>query len=441
MEVVVNTKSIEHKYTSDGCIMMYCDNKGYIPEQEYVMEKQLERMLTEEECIHHIDGNRTNNDVNNLLLCTDAQHHKNVHSQLAEISLKLVEKDIICFDRSLGKYYLNPNYAASYFPESLGFDDVAIKCRKNICLSRSDVNVSSEVIKGITRSVPLIASNMSTVTSPEFCIKLYELGALGCLHRAMPDDEIIQGVKKISRCCSIVCASVGVGEDQFELACKIIKSGVNVLFIDIAHGYSDTVVDIARKIKTTFSDVKVVVGNTVNERMLLEVAPFADAVKVGIAQGLACETKDTAGCTEKQITAILKFKKISKDFGVPIISDGGIRKPSDFVKAIGAGASSVMAGSIFAACPESAAEEVQVEGSIYKIYAGMASRYVQTRWKGGLKPGTCPEGKVVKLPLGESCTNLISRYIGALRSGVTYSGVQTVRDFQNECSFIKLSRS
>jgi IMP dehydrogenase len=324
------------------------------------------------------------------------------------------------------------------FEISLGFDSVAIKQKKNKCASRLDVNIETEVIKGIVRPVPLIASNMSTVTNPLFCIDLWNYGALGVMHRAWDNDTLIAHAGLMSRNCDVVCMSVGICEGQFELATDLIKNGANVLFIDVAHGYSDAVIDLGRKIKAYAREVKVVVGNTTNIDMLNEVADYADAVKVGIGQGLSCSTKDTAGCTEKQFSAVYKFREQSRKLGVPIISDGGIRKPGDFVKAIAAGASSVMAGSIFAACPESSAQLVTVDGQCKKLFAGMASRFVQNQWKGGVKNGTCTEGTIRHLDVGETADKLIERYSGALKSGITYAGSTTVDDFRREAEFIWL---
>lgn len=151
----------------------------------------------------------------------------------------------------------------------------------------------------------------------------------------------------------------------------------------------------------------------------------------------ACETKDTAGCTEKQFSAVYKFKNFLH-LGIPIISDGGTRKPADFTKAIAAGAASVMCGSIFASCPESAAEIIIHDEKEKKIYAGMASRYVQNKWKGGLKSGTCPEGTIRYLDIGESVEKLIERYIGALKSGITYAGCRNIKELHEFAEFIKI---
>lgn len=330
-------------------------------------------------------------------------------------------------------------------PQSLGFEHVAIAQKENICSSRLEPNLRSEFVRGMFLDIPIIAANMSTVTNVEMCRKLDSLGALGVMHRAwISEESYVDAVLSLSenglgfldkpKGSTIVAASVGVGSDQVYLAECLYHAGTDVIVIDIAHGYSQAVLETATAIKRVCPFIKIIVGNTINVESLYMFDEVADAVKVGIAQGLACETKNTAGCTERQFSAVLKFKSVAKKLGMPIISDGGIREPGDFVKAIGAGASAVMAGSIFARCPESAAQ--LVDGK--KRYAGMASRYVQEQWKGGLKPGTCPEGKVVDLELGESVDKLVERYAGALRSGLTYSGVKDIKSFQENVEFVRV---
>jgi IMP dehydrogenase len=318
--------------------------------------------------------------------------------------------------------------------ESLGFDSVAIKQEKNVCLSRLDANIESEVIKGIKLHVPLIAANMSTVTNADFCILLSKLGAMGVLHRAESLDNILVQVAKIAKECEHVAVSVGVNESALEDVKDMVGVGANIVFIDIAHGYCDPVISLGRAIKADLPHVKVVLGNAVNTGLLLETFEFADAIKVGIGQGFACETKNTAGCTEKQFSAVLKFKELSRQTGVPIISDGGTRESADFVKAIAAGANSVMAGKIFAECPESAAKIVDGK----KLYAGMASVHVQELWRGGLKPGTCAEGGVRYLEIGMTAEELLETYSGALRSGISYSGGRDIKSFQEMVSFVRL---
>jgi IMP dehydrogenase len=349
---------------------------------------------------------------------------------------ELIKRKIIINDGT--NYIINPIVDSHTFPISLAFSDVAIVQKKNRCKSRLDTNIESEIIRGIYRPIPLIAANMESVCNADFCIKLYELGALGIMHRAGTDDYIISEVSKISQKCSLVAASIGVGKDQFELCKRLVDVGANIITIDIAHGYCDEVINLGKRIRQEFKDIHIIVGNTTNIDMLYEVADWADCLKIGLANGFGCKTKNTAGCNEKQFTSIYKFKYESKKLGLPIISDGSIKEPADFVKAIAAGANSSMAGSIFARCPESAGEVIELNGEYKKIYSGMASRKVQEKWRGDLKSGTCPEGKTLYLDIGESVDKLLERYSGALRSGITYAGATNVKELQDSVEFVRV---
>lgn len=428
-----NSQIVFRKVDSNGYILVYDLIKDkYIQEHRYNYEQFLQRPLKNYEQIHHIDGNKQNNKVSNLQLCDSISVHNHIHSNLEQQSFELVKKGILIFDKEKNEYLFNKIYQV--YEGSLGFEHIAIKQKKNICNSRLDVYTKSEIFRNFQVDIPMIASNMSTVINSDFLIKIIKNGAFGFLHRALNDEVYIKEVLKVSNESEYVPVSIGIGLSQYELSKKLINNGANIVLIDIAHGYSDEVINLGRKIKKEYPHIKMIVGNTTNVDMMQEVDDFADAVKVGIGQGFACETKNTAGCTEKQFSCNLKFKEISKQLGLPIISDGGIREPADFVKAVASGANSVMAGSIFAACPESASE--LIEGK--KLYAGMASEYVQNQWKGGLKSGTCSEGGIRHLDLGLPLEQLLERYQGALRSGITYSGANTLQMFQDVVEFIRI---
>lgn len=399
------------------------------------MEEFLGRKLTETEVVHHIDKDKKNNNIENLCVYENQNQHGKAHQQLENIAVDLYKKGFIGFDREKKEYYLKHDIIASMFEKSYGFESVAIKQKKNICNSRLDANIESEIIRGFVRPVPLIASNMNTVVNSSFCIKLYEQGAFGIMHRAADEAFLLKEIEVISRKCEWTAASIGIEQDQLEFAKKLLLAGANIICIDVAHGYSDRVMELGRQVKNLSNNVKLILGNTTNTEMFKECSDFADAIKVGIAQGFACETKNTAGCTEKQFSAVLKFKELSKIYGIPVISDGGIREPADFTKAIAAGASSVMAGKIFASCVESAAKEIEVDGKIKKLYAGMASAYIQEQWKGGLKSGTCAEGGIRYLDIDGNLSHVLERYSGALRSGITYAGGNDIKTFQSSVEF------
>lgn len=439
-----NFRILDRKISHNGYILKWSDSeKKHILEHRLIYAEVNNLNHNELNEIHHLDGNKMNNNINNLIELSRSDH-STLHSQLEALAAKLVESNFIVFNKISKKYELNSNMLLNTMERSFGFEDIAIKQKKNICQSRLDVNISSEIIRGVIRPIPMIASNMSTVVNSDFCIKLFKNGALGIMHRADTEKNILSEIKKISKECEWVAGSIGIGIDQLELAKKMIKNGCNIITIDVAHGFSDTVLELGKKIKKQHPFVKLIIGNTTNPDIIKECYDFVDAIKVGIAQGLACETKNTAGCTEKQFSAVLKFKQLSKNFGIPIISDGGIREPADFSKSIAAGANSIMAGSVFARCPESAAEIETIfsqDGSVLserKIYAGMASRYVQEKWKGGLKDGTCPEGGIRYLEMGESLEKLLERYSGALKSGITYAGGNSIDTFQDSAEFVLL---
>jgi IMP dehydrogenase len=355
-----------------------------------------------------------------------------------EVFQEAIDKGFIIGDDHTG-YKINPYFD---MPKSLSFTDVALQQGKNACSSRLDTRIKSEVARGLYLECPLIAANMSSVVNAEFCLRLGQLGALGVMHRAWSSEEgYLKEIFKMSLSSSSnapIAASIGAGPTQVKLATKLVENGASIIVIDIAQGYSPAVIETGRKVKELHPTIKLIVGNTVNPDMMYEVDDFADAVKVGIAQGSVCETKNTAGCTEKQFTAVQKFKDVSDHLGLPIISDGSIKEPADFTKAIAAGANSIMAGRIFARCPESAADEVQTGDHTMKMYFGMASREAQRRWRGGLKKGTCPEGKTDLIPIGESVHSLLERYTGALRSGMTYVGATNIAEFQNMAKFVKV---
>jgi len=359
-----------------------------------------------------------------------------------ELLKKLLDTGIVVGSERAG-YKINPYIE---MPKSLGFEEVGILQNNSLLennsyvASRSDVDTTSEVIRGVYLQAPFMAANMSSVCNGAFALKLRQLGAMGVIHRAWRReldylDEVHNLI--IYSDSPWVAASVGVGEDQFELAKKLIGVGANILFIDIAHGYSEAVLHLARQIKKYSSETKVVVGNTNNVDMLYDFNDVADAVKAGIAQGLSCETALTAGATERMYTTVDKFKKASADLGLPIISDGGIRSPSDATKAIAAGANSVMMGSVFARCAESAAELIYVNDKPKKKYTGMASRENQEKWHGYVK-NDCPEGKTILLDLGEPVEALLKRYVGALRSGITYAGAKNIKEFQEKVKFTRI---
>ena len=288
-------RQVTHRVSKQGYIIKQRDGIR-IPEHRTILQESLGRKLSPEEIIHHINGDKKDNSLSNMFLTTK-KGHAQLHAQLEQVALDLVRRGAIIFDKIDQKYLLHPSVSLSFLDISLGFESVAIKQNKSICKSRLDVEIKSEIIRGVVRPIPLIASNMSTVVNSDFCNSLYKLGALGVMHRAGEDGFLCKEVKKIASECEWVAASIGVGASQYYLATSLIGAGANIIVIDVAHGFSSEVIELAQKLKKQYHHVKIVVGNTTNVKLLEETYEFVDAIKIGIAQGFACETKNTAGCT------------------------------------------------------------------------------------------------------------------------------------------------
>jgi IMP dehydrogenase len=246
-----------------------------------------------------------------------------------------------------------------------------------------------------------------------------------------------------------VAAGVGVTADVLERVTELVKNGVDAIVIDTAHGHSKGVIETTRLVKKHFPDLQVVVGNIATaEAARALVDAGADAVKVGIGPGSICTTRIIAGIGIPQLSAIYVVAKELKGTGIPVIADGGIRYTGDIVKAIAAGAYSIMAGSLFAGVEESPGETIIYEGRKFKSYRGMGSieamqkgskdRYFQDAEDDIQK--LVPEGIVGRVPFKGSLSEVIHQMIGGLRAGMGYTGSANISDLQ-KAKFIKITSS
>ena len=247
-----------------------------------------------------------------------------------------------------------------------------------------------------------------------------------------------------------VAAAIGVTKDVLKRCSALVNAGVDGVVIDTAHGHTQGVVDVLKKIKIEFKDLDVVVGNIATaEAASFLAAAGADGVKVGIGPGSICTTRVVAGVGYPQFSAILEVSKILKRKGIPLIADGGVRYTGDIVKAIGAGAQSVMLGSMLAGTKESPGETIIFEGRKFKSYRGMGSveamrqgskdRYFQDV-EDDIKK-LVPEGIVGRVPYKGELFESIHQFVGGLRSGMGYSGAKDIQDLQDMAKFVQITSS
>ncbi len=247
-----------------------------------------------------------------------------------------------------------------------------------------------------------------------------------------------------------VAAAVGVAEGTEERVELLVKAGVDALVVDTAHGHSAGVVDRVRWVKRHYPQVDVIGGNiATGEAALALVEAGADAVKVGIGPGSICTTRIVAGVGVPQIMAIDTVAQALKGSGVPVIADGGIRYSGDIAKAIAAGASSVMMGSMFAGTEEAPGETILYQGRTYKSYRGMGSmgamqqgsadRYFQDA---GNNPNTAklvPEGIEGQVPYKGSVVAIVFQMAGGLRASMHYCGCASIEEMQQRAQFVEIT--
>lgn len=321
----------------------------------------------------------------------------------------------------------------------LTFDDVLLIPAKSDIRSRRTPSLKTKLTKNIEIETPIISANMDTVTEADMAIAMNQLGAVGIIHRFISIEQQVEEVNKLKNSGSkILSASIGVSDDFKERAHALVKAGVNVMTIDIAHGHSVQMMDTMKWLKDTFPSIDLIAGNLATPdaaRDLIEAG--AGAIKVGIGPGSMCTTRIITGCGVPQLTAIALCFEIANDYGVPVIADGGIRTSGDMVKAFAAGASSVMLGSMLSGTIETPG--VIVNGR--KQYRGMASKSAQVSWRGGVPEGMAPEGESTFVTVKGHVKDVILEITGGIRSGMTYVNASNLQEIREKARFIEMSSS
>lgn len=457
---------------------------------------------------------------------------------------------------------------------AVSFDDVLLVPQLSTIISRSQVSTRTRLTRNIELAIPIISSNMDTVTEADMAIEMAKLGGLGIIHRFNAIEDQVAEVEKVKRYCStiienpitimhsatfqqaekymmnhditsllvineekqlvgiltnrdirFVCdratpvvqlmtplqrlitapagtsveeaqhilqhhkleklplvhpdgtlaglitakdiakktqypqssvdkknrlmvgAAVGVKGDTIERATALIQAGVDVLVVDIAHGHSSMAIQTIRQLKELCPHIDVIAGNVATAqgvRDLIEAG--ADAIKVGVGPGSICTTRLMTGCGVPQLTAIAWCAQEAQKYTIPIIADGGIRLAGDITKAIAAGASSVMLGSLLAGTEESPGTTILKSGKKYKVIRGMASfgAHLGRQTKTGENTDAndyVPEGVEGLVPYKGSIHEIIYQLIGGLRSGMSYCGAQTIEQLRNNGVFVQITQA
>lgn len=240
-------------------------------------------------------------------------------------------------------------------------------------------------------------------------------------------------------------AAIGATPDVLDRVDALVKAGADVLVLDSAHGHNSNIVKSVAKVKAAYPDVQLIAGNVATAEATHDlIEAGADAVKVGIGPGSICTTRVVAGIGVPQVTAIFDAAREAEKYGVPIIADGGIKYSGDIVKALAAGGSVVMVGSLVAGCKESPGETEIYQGRQFKVYRGMGSLAAMGKgssdryFQGGNKK-LVPEGVEGRVPYKGPLADTIFQMIGGIRAGMGYTGCATITDLHEKAKFCKIS--
>jgi IMP dehydrogenase len=347
-------------------------------------------------------------------------------------------------------------YKISGVPVTLSGKLIGILTNRDL---RFETKVNKRVSEVMTKERLVTASVGTTLDDAKALLNQYKIEKLPIVDKdfnlkGLITIKDIEKRRKYPNSCKdrhgrlMVGAAVGTADDTLDRVEMLINAGVDVLVIDTAHGHSKSVVSTLKKIKKQYV-IDVIAGNVATAGGTSDlIKAGADAVKVGIGPGSICTTRIIAGAGVPQMTAIRECYSVSRKNGIPLIADGGIKYSGDIAKALAAGASSVMVGSLFAGTDESPGETVLYQGRSYKVYRGMGSigameqgakdRYAQ---EGVETKKLVPEGVEGRVPHKGSLSQSVHQLLGGLRSGMGYCGAATLAELRRKAKFIRITNA
>lgn len=355
------------------------------------------------------------------------------------------------------------------FPLGLTFDDVLL-LPKYSDFDRSDIDLSTNITKNIKLKIPFVSAPMDTVTESELAIKLGQLGGIGIIHRNLTIEDHAAEVKKVKKQNQLVGAAVGASKGVDDRVKALVETGVDVIVVDSAHGFSKNVIETIKNIKKNYPKVDVIGGNiSTFDGAIALIKAGADGLRVGMGPGAICTTRIVSGMGVPQITAIFETVKAARKEGIPVIADGGIKYSGDMIKALAAGASAIMMGGFFASAKEAPGKTVsltkeQVPHRFQSIFNHTVTTYLFKEYRGMGSMAAMQKGAKIKsedefhgknykdrvlvaegvegmVPVKGTVKELLDQAIGGIKSGMYYVGSKTIKDLCKNASFIKITQA
>lgn len=317
------------------------------------------------------------------------------------------------------------------------FDDVLLVPAYNHYESRRLVETSVTDRSGkLTLALPVMSSNMDTITESNMANFMSSKGGIGVLHRFMPIED---NVKIFKQCKSSVFISIGCTSAEFERAEALRDAGAMFFCVDVAHAHAKYVGKTIKKIRTLLPDACIMAGNVATYAGGDYLASCgADIIKVGVGGGSVCSTRMKTGFGIPMLTCIQDCSRIDRS----IVADGGIRYAGDIVKALAFGADFVMIGGMLSGTAVTPGEVIsKADGTKVKVYRGMASREAQEGFMGGMHEWKTAEGVATEVVYKENQDEILGDIIGGLRSGLTYAGASSIKELQRKLDYVLVTHA
>ncbi len=333
------------------------------------------------------------------------------------------------------------------FPLALTYDDILLVPQYSEVGSRSEIDLTTQISPKLSLKIPLVSTKMDTVTGVEMAIGMAKLGGLGILPRFETPEIQADKVREVKKHNLLAGAAIGIKEGFVERAEMLIRAGVDVIDIDVAHGHLKKTIDATRQIKTIFGDkITLLSGITSTYECACDLyRAGADCLLVGVGAGSICTTRKMTGCGVPGFTALLETAKAAKKFKKTFAPDAGVRNSGDVVKALATGASAIVAGSMFAGTDEAPGEIVEIEGKKYKAYNGSASlkekeNQVKKDPSDKHKSYTAHvEGVEAYIPYKGPLADHVERILAGVKSGFSYCGARNIKELWKRAKFIQVT--
>jgi len=321
---------------------------------------------------------------------------------------------------------------------ALSFDDVLLVPQYSEIKSRKDIEIRQELRAVGDFSLPIISSPMDTITGEGMVCAMDTAGGLGILHRYNSIDEQAKMAMDIASANHVVGAAIGIGEDCIERALTLARAGVSFLCIDVAHGHHSKLRDALTSLRTAVGEeIHIMAGNVATLEAFNDLADWgADSIRVGIGGGSICSTRIQTGHGMPTLQSVMDCAQSDRD--ATLIADGGIRTSGDIVKALAAGADFVMLGSLLAGTDETPGQVMHTKNGREKVYRGMASKEAQRDWRNRVSSN---EGISHTVSLKGPVKHVLDELRTGIRSGISYSGADSVLSLQSRATFIRQTQS